>query len=144
MKSNSGYKIEWKDEYSVGVKEIDKQHQKLVDLINKTIDAVHAKNMKLVLESVIDEMEEYVIVHFSTEEKYFKKFKYVNTKSHMQEHKIFVDRVGYFKNKILKAKQEDVLALIYEVIDYLEDWLIRHIIENDQKYIKCFKKHGLS
>jgi hemerythrin len=36
--------IEWDDKYSVGVSVIDKQHKKLIDIINKAITAKQHNN----------------------------------------------------------------------------------------------------
>ena len=37
-------KLVWKDEYSVGVKELDMQHEKLLDLINRLYEESPDKN----------------------------------------------------------------------------------------------------
>lgn len=77
--------------------------------------------------------------HFATEEKYFDKFKYANAKEHKEEHIRFRKHI----DKMSQAK-EGHLELSFELIDFLEDWLINHVKDMDQKYVECFKSHGLS
>ena len=36
--------IEWNDELSVGIQEIDEQHKVLVGLVNEMHDAIHARH----------------------------------------------------------------------------------------------------
>ena len=131
--------IDWKPEYSVQVEEIDEEHKELVKLINKLYDAINTLKVKEELESIIKELIEFSQYHFDTEEKYFDKFKYEHSVEHKKEHKIFkekmLDTSKKFKNKEIEVT--------FELVDFLEDWLIDHLIEEDQKYVKCFKNNGL-
>ena len=45
---------------------------------------------------------------------------------------------------ILKEKYpEPTIDFAFELVDFLEDWLINHLMTVDQKYVKCFHDHGL-
>ena len=47
---------------------------------------------------------------------------------------------------VRKKKYDDALFEIefaFELVDFLEDWLINHLMIVDRKYIKCFHEHGL-
>ena len=63
--------IKWNDSFSVGVVEIDLQHQKLVALINDLNEAMLQARGKTVLTRILNELVSYTVVHFGTEEKYF-------------------------------------------------------------------------
>ncbi len=35
------------------------------------------------------------------------------------------------------------MEMSFELIDFLEDWLIGHVKTSDQKYVQCFKDNRL-
>ncbi len=130
----------WDQKYSVNVKEIDAQHQRLFELINNLYDAMKKGEGKDVLPKIIEELANYTVYHFSTEEKYFDKFNYPETEAHKIQHKNFVDKVTEFK----KGYDNLQVALTVDVISFLQDWLINHISGSDKKYSAFFNQNGLT
>jgi hypothetical protein len=39
--------------------------------------------------------------------------------------------------------ETDAITASFDLVDYLEDWLIGHLAEYDQRYVQCFHDHGL-
>jgi hemerythrin len=68
--------IKWKDVFSVKVSEVDNQHKKLIGLINQLYDAMRVGKGREVLGSVLTELVNYTIYHFSTEERLFREYGY--------------------------------------------------------------------
>jgi len=132
--------FDWKPEYSVNVEEIDEQHKKLVSLIDKLYNSIYSFKTREELGGILEELIEYADYHFSTEEKYFDKFNYEYSEEHKREHEIFREKMLDL-NKKFKNKE---LEISFELMDFLEDWLLDHLMEQDQKYVKCFIEHGLS
>lgn len=131
--------LEWKKEYSVKVKEIDSQHKELIRIINQLYDDIYAGKPKKNLEEILNKLEEYTHIHFSTEERYFDRFKYEKNIEHKNIHNDFKEKI-----KILNQRfKHDGKNVSTELIDFLEDWLLNHIMDEDHKYIECFKKNGL-
>jgi len=136
--------IQWKNEYSVGVKEIDKQHQKIIDFINEINEVVTSQGSKDKYAGIIESMAGYANYHLSVEEEYFNKFDYPKKESHMDLHNQYRAKVKNFQEKIKAETDENVAKLAYEVIDFLEDWWIGHINNIDKQYTQFFNEHGLS
>lgn len=132
--------IEWKNEYSVGVFEIDNQHKKLMNSINKLFDAMKQGKANSVLGQIITELVFYSQTHFQTEEKYFDLFNYENTAEHKSIHKGFIAEMAEFKAGFDSGK----ITLSLEVFNFLKMWLDEHILGEDKKYEDCFKKNGLN
>jgi hemerythrin len=132
--------ITWDDSLSVRVKEIDNQHQQLVRMINELHDAMSQGKGKDALAGIVSGLVSYAKSHFATEEKYFAQFAYPDKAAHVQEHKAFVDQIQDFKSKFDGGQA--VLSL--EVMDFLSQWLIKHIKGTDQKYSSFFNEKGLS
>src|SRR5512133_2947512 len=91
--------IQWDGSLSVGVAEIDLQHQRLVKMINELNDAMKVGKSREILGKIVSGLIAYVQVHFATEEKYFDRFKYLETDQHKQEHKTFSATVDDFAKK---------------------------------------------
>lgn len=131
--------IEWNDSFSVGVVEIDGQHQKLVTMINDLNDAMRQRKGKDVLGNIVNGLVSYAGTHFRTEEKYFDQFGYPEANSHKQEHADFVNKVAEFKDGFDREK----LGLSIEVMQFLSNWLQNHIKRIDKKYSLFFNEKGL-
>lgn len=131
--------MEWKNEYSVDVKEIDKQHKTLIETINLLNTSINEMKTKETLFDILDKLATYTVEHFATEEKYFDKFNYEHTKEHKEEHSKFKKEV----EKAIKKAKNNEMEVSFELIDFLEDWVINHVTGMDHEYVECFKKHGL-
>jgi hemerythrin len=131
--------IEWNNRFSVGVSEIDSQHQKLVGMINDLHDAMLQGKGKAVLGDIIKGLVDYAGAHFLTEEKYFDQFGYPDAGSHKGEHSAFTQKAAEFKDGFDAGK----LALSITVMDFLSSWLRNHIKVADKKYEPFFVEKGL-
>lgn len=132
--------IEWSDDLSVGIHEIDDQHKKLIGLINGLHDAMKAGQAKQALEKTLNDLADYAVYHFRTEETYMKKFGYPEFASHKLLHSAFVKKVTDFQADFRAGK----LGLSMDLMHFLRDWLTTHIKGTDRQYTALFKKNGLT
>ena len=123
-------KIEWKDDYSVGVPLLDQQHQNLIKLINRLSIEGESGGM---VSYVFDQLDQYVKEHFKCEEDLLKKAGYANFESHRDEHRAF--------EEWLRAVQQShnmggisAPLIAQTVCAYLQGWLITHILKSDMAY----------
>jgi len=129
----------WSDKMSVKSEEIDQQHKKLVTILNELYQAFMNKEHKEKIGSIIEQLSDYTKYHFITEEKYFALFDFYDKESHIQEHYDFKKKIDEFNIKY----QEQRGTLTYDVMNFLRNWLNKHIMETDQKYIECFVTNGV-
>ena len=132
-------KLQWEDSYSVGVNEIDKQHRVIIEVINELITEISAKPSEENIVGIIHKLLNYKDYHFKTEEKYFDMYNFEGADEHKKEHIKFGEKIAEME----KEYKEDVIKLAFELVDFLEDWLINHLINKDQEYVECFKRAGL-
>mgnify|MGYP001398882160 CR=1 FL=1 len=140
MEENSNYPIAWKDEYSVQVKELDDQHKHFVGILNNLYTALQNMELEAKIKPILDDLVAYAVTHFSTEEKYFDMFGYELAGEHKLKHKELLDQVNVF----MQRYKTEGTKIIKDLLDFLEDWLVQHLAEYDQKYVQCFKEHGLA
>lgn len=130
--------FEWLSDYSVAVKIIDEQHKMFLNTLNKLYDlAIHAQDESKMKE-VFEELSNYSSFHFATEEKYFNEFHYEGIVEHQEAHRQFKERLMGFERRI-----SDLQKNSFDLVDFLEHWLVDHIHNLDKKYAKCFHEHGL-
>jgi hemerythrin-like metal-binding protein len=132
--------FEWKPAFSVGVAEIDRQHKKLVDLINQLHDAMMNQSTKEEMSKILKGLLDYTIVHFGHEEKFFDKYGYPGTVGHKAKHKEFIAKIQGFKNDFDSGK----LTVSMKMLSFLKDWLVKHIQGTDPEYVPFFKDKGVN
>lgn len=131
--------INWEESLSVKVVEIDNQHKKLVGLINTLHDAMKERKANEALGGIIEELVNYAINHFRTEEDYFDRLGYLKASAHKKEHKDFVNRVAAFQDDFARNK----IMLSMEIMEFLKGWLINHIKKIDMAYSDFFVEKGV-
>ena len=126
--------IEWNDALSVGVEKIDKQHQTLIDILNLLYDKIQEGKDKFVIEIILSDLIDYTKYHFAAEEDYFEKLNYHDVEKHKKAHKGFVDKI----NKFYDDYKNNDAEISSKLLDFLKDWLINHIMVDDQSYGQYF------
>ena len=121
----------WNDKMSVGIPSIDDQHKKLVGMLNDLFDAVQAGKGKDVLGKILDNLIEYTKSHFGYEEKLFAQHGYPETEPHKKEHADLAHQVLDVQKKYHSGA---TATLSMEVMNFLKNWLIKHIQGSDKKY----------
>lgn len=131
--------FEWKDTLSVKVKEIDDQHKALIDMINRLYEAMRSGQGSSVVSGIVDDLSDYTVKHFSDEENMMARFEYPQLSAHKVEHEAFVAKVKDFQTGIKTGK----MFLSIDILNFLSDWLRKHIMGTDQKYSDFFNTNGL-
>lgn len=130
--------IEWSEDFSVGVKEIDKHHKDLIKLINRFSKAVENNEETEIVEEVAGELLEYTHKHFKFEEELFDKHGYKDSSHHKKLHKNFLEQVLNFKKEVDEGKGKTA----GDLIRFLKDWVVKHILVVDGKYAEYMKENG--
>jgi len=131
--------MKWEKEYSVGILKIDEQHMKLFEYINDLHDAMKLGKSKEILSGLIDKLVNYTQAHFTLEESYLTKHQYPEFIQHQKEHKSFIDKVNTFKTNY--ALTSGLLSI--DIMQFLKDWLIKHVMGTDKKYAGFLNEKGL-
>jgi hemerythrin len=135
--------IAWSDSLCMGLPEIDRQHRKLIGMINQLDEATRAGEGKNVISEILDELIIYSATHFRMEEKYFDQFGYADSEIHKQEHAALAEKVDNFAAELNSADGDRLRAVIAELTAFLGMWWKYHLLETDMKYAKLFREKGL-
>ena len=133
----------WQENYKVGVKEIDKQHKELFEILNKLIRVVRDddEDEEVKREKMIDTLEfmnKYVNKHFSEEERLQAEYDYPDLEEHQEIHRKFEAEIEEFQDEFRKNDYSQEFAK--EFSGRLLTWLINHVADTDQKIGEYIKK----
>jgi hemerythrin len=124
--------IQWKESYRLGVDEIDDQHKKLFEIANRAYellknDFVTDKYDRIV--SIIEELKEYTVYHFSFEENYMDSIKYRKLLSHKVIHDDFIAKINEVDLDNVDENQDEYLM---GILDFVVEWIEQHILGTDK------------
>ncbi|MGE5341840.1 MAG: bacteriohemerythrin [Candidatus Omnitrophota bacterium] len=131
--------IEWKALYRLNIKEIDNQHQMLIEILNELYDAMMSHQARETIEGILKSMADYAGVHFSYEENLMKRHNFPEFVHHKKEHDDFKIKVSDFMEKYTGGS----LILSIEVMKFLKDWIKNHIQGSDKKYAPFLNEKGV-
>ncbi len=136
--SESGKLIVWSKSYSVGVSQMDREHQRLIDIINNLYAAMRSGRSRDAIGTILDELIDYTKTHFAHEEKLMQESNYEGFDEQKRCHVSLVSQVVEIQQKYHAGT-----ALGQEVMTFLKGWLINHIQGLDKKYGPVMNKKGI-
>jgi len=121
--------LHWVPELDTGIAEIDVQHKRIVDYINKLHELKDTHDREK-LGEVIAETVDYTISHFAFEEAMIENAGYMFAGPHKKVHELFTRKVAEMQSRFDSG--EDVTN---ELHGMLSRWLFNHIRNEDHGYI---------
>jgi hemerythrin len=120
--------MQWKDEYSVGILEVDNQHKLLLRHFSDIVDSIKSNQGWLNTHYAIVNLVQMARMHFTFEEALMRLFAYPRLQSHLSEHQYFFAKMDSIEKHSLDKSAE------VEMVRFLSDWLKKHILGNDRDY----------
>lgn len=131
--------VNWTPKMSVGIDSIDGQHQKLIAQINAVVDIIlFQPGPKADLNQVMDALVQYTQEHFAFEEDLFSKHGYSETADHLNHHERLRSGLISHIDKFRRSQLDQA-----KFLEFLKDWLIKHIMETDMKYSAHLIERGV-
>lgn len=120
----------WSDNFATGIEAIDVQHRKLVDLLNNLAGHLAYGSDELTLLQVFDELADYAVHHFETEEAIWNKHlgRDELAVAHRQTHQSFVAEVVRLRGTAGILSDDEAIE---QLVSFLTHWLAFHILEDD-------------
>lgn len=123
-------KVEWTDALSVGINVIDADHQNLIDIINRVLDAEREGTS---VKWALGELAAYANDHFTREEKMMAAANYPDLAAHKKTHKAFIEWLQSLRT-VYGADPGAEYYLAETMRAYLQTWLTNHIMKVDAEY----------
>ncbi|MDQ6953453.1 MAG: hemerythrin family protein [Mariprofundaceae bacterium] len=126
----------WKDEYSTGEPEIDKQHKVIFKYLDDLEDHMQAGDINDdYIKNLMDQLGIFTRSHFCYEEICMRRYKCpIGAKNKDIHTKLLKTYTEYRHQLDLQGVTED---LVQKIHDFLESWLLNHIIKIDTQLRDC-------
>lgn len=135
----------WDVQFNTGLEEVDNQHRKLVEILNRLASSIAYNSSEDILNDIFDELISYTLYHFETEETIWHNYLPNDPldNKHQAIHKSFVDTVTKLKSE---QHSKPLSKLAEEALGFLTRWLASHILETDRHmaYIVFALEDGLN
>ncbi|EME70619.1 hemerythrin-like protein [Paramagnetospirillum caucaseum] len=125
--------IQWTEAMSVGNPALDKDHQKLIQMINDLDQA--APDFLELFNAVLD----YTTGHFEREETHLEVIGFPGLDAHRVQHDSFADEVAAM---VKEYRGHAFQAGDTRLKDFLWSWLKGHILIEDQRYAAWTRARG--
>ena len=121
----------WDDHFNTGLAEIDAQHRRLVALLNRLASQVASGADAGVLDGIFDELADYAVYHFNTEEAVWRAYLAgePDEVGHRATHNAFKQDVARLKTALGQTASHQIAE---EALGFLAHWLASHILEADR------------
>jgi hemerythrin len=126
--------MHWRNEYSLGIVEIDSQHKQLIGHFGTIEEAIRQGQNWSSIYFLVAELRDFARFHFTCEEALMRLFDFPVLRLHTAEHAhLFKVLAEIEKNSINKAIER-------ELVEFLRVWMTKHIVGSD----RGFAQHVLS
>lgn len=137
---------EWKkspfgfsDEYLTGIEIIDEEHKELFRIIEEVHEVI-ADDVRWdkydEIVRLLDELRTYTKVHFKDEEEYMESIQYEGIEAQKVAHELFANRLDEMDLNEIDEHQTETLE---ELIAFLLEWLVTHILQMDKRIGRAVK-----
>ncbi len=122
--------IQWTEAMSVGHADLDRDHQRLIGILNHLGINIELGNRSIV-EFILDDLADYAQVHFQREERHLEELGFPELERHRSIHQSITHRIEDAKWKYFQGLSP---SLEGELLTFLTAWLNHHILVEDMKY----------
>ncbi|MGQ1786030.1 bacteriohemerythrin [Saccharicrinis sp. GN24d3] len=130
--------IEWNYEFDVGDNKIDSQHLALFNNSVKLLNAIKSGVGSSEIDNLIAFLDNYVVHHFETEEKYLLDNNYPFIDHQKSQHLNFIKSFELLKSEI-KSNIKSKTFIMFRIQTLLIDWIVNHTLKEDRHYAKYIK-----
>ena len=123
--------MEWREEYEIGIEQIDNQHKHIFFLVNDLKnDMLLNKADSADLSNIMSNLVTYCIEHFECEEDIMENMNYEGIAVHKLQHKNLIKEL----KSIIQQIEENIESSSIQLYCALCQWLLKHFINDDNEF----------
>lgn len=128
--------MQWKDEYSVGITEIDDQHKGIIELITVINAAIDNREGWSDVFFKLEKLRDHARFHFALEESLMRMHGYPKLAEHAELHKHFLDKLDQLQMTTLSRQ------VTMNTIVYASNWYTEHMKTQDKEFVRYIIDNG--
>jgi len=126
--------IVWSDTNNIGIPIIDEQHRGIISTINSLHYFIQTGHGDEIIKPTMIMLEQYVDIHFRTEEALMTEASYPDLEEHIVLHKELVEKTKKLSIDANRIKDSGM------VLKFLKEWWLGHINKEDRRYTPFLRK----
>jgi hemerythrin len=132
-------RIDWDSSFSVGVKLLDEQHKRIVNMMNRLISDREATVRSEAISELLDGLTKYATDHFRAEEQLLEEHGYPGLAHQKEEHRAYRIKVVTLCQATISHEDSVPAGLL----KFMCDWWVNHILETDMEYRSFLTERGV-
>lgn len=129
----------WSDDLSIDGGLVDAEHRSLLDLANRVIEIEDPQQRLDDFRQAVKSLFRYMENHFDHEEELMREASYSELERHAERHRRIIAEM----NEMLRGHQ-DMNQYAAALRQYMVDWVLTHIMEEDKKLAGAIRPHHAS
>ena len=121
--------VEWRDDFKIGIEEVDFEHQELIELINASYEEIKKEGSTMDVIDFLGEIFAKISAHFALEEKEMKALNYDEYEDHKQDHEQLLDDIRDIMDDYEYQSSLDEK----EFGQRLTNWFVNHFSTKDAR-----------
>ena len=124
--------VEWRNEFRIGIEEVDFEHRELIELINQCFNEASQEDSHMAVMYFLGEIYSKISAHFALEEMHMKELNYDQYEDHKQDHERLLDDI-----LDIMDEYRDTSNLNSEAFSKrLNEWFVDHFKTKDARLHK--------
>jgi len=112
-----------------GVAGIDRQHRRMIRIVNDLLDAVSNRDVGEAEIRLLDELVRLTDVHFRTEEEWMRRYQYEHYEVHAESHAHLLGELIALRDGLFTRHE----VLNRKVVFFVRRWLEQHLLSSDRE-----------
>lgn len=133
--------ITWNETLNVGVASMDRQHREMADLVNLIHDNLLQGVPDAELRQNFDLLAAATVAHFRHEQDLWTRTDYPAAAGHKHKHDLLMVVLDRFRETLDRDTSQSRLE---QQLDYLREWLLDHIDDEDKPLAAHLNAAGIS
>ena len=125
--------MKWNSSLAIGIDAIDNQHKKIFEHLLALENSVAKRDPWHIVRFLLSQLAEYMKFHLAVEEAMLEIVGYPQHTEHCKAHAKLMDQIAELEKQLQRTGSGDNL------VNFFEDWFIRHVLSDDRQYAEYVK-----
>jgi hemerythrin-like metal-binding protein len=121
--------LEWRDEFHIGIAEVDHEHREMIELINGLHEEALRGDSAEKIATALGEINVRIAAHFALEEKNMEQFRYAGYPAHKADHEQLLDEIAGIMDEVYETGRYQAAALSAR----MSAWFGQHFRTHDAR-----------
>jgi hemerythrin len=131
-----GAAVEWSDDFLLGIDAIDRQHQRIFELLLRLEKSITEKESWNAQRFHLADLSEFLKFHLSVEESVLEILGYEELDMHKRGHSKLTDKMLSLEQDLKNSEANDAL------LSFFRDWFVHHVLVEDKTYAEYVKSRS--